>query len=172
VSRRRESWDDRSYRYEREFEERPYRTGWKWFWRIFWTFIVLGVLTGIVGLILNLTGAWANKAAEVVAPPNVEKQFTRVIDNWEALYASAENACIAQSNTDENSPTFVESPEAAYAATFRKIVIDYNRRQANIFEAGFVGPPGYPKEVPRSLGADGEWCDVPAQLDALQAVSE
>lgn len=153
------TWEDR---YD-EFERRPKRTALKWIVGIGGVLIVVGIGIGI----LNWAGAWANKAAEVVAPPNVEKQYTRVIDNWEALYASAENACIAKSSTDENSPTFVESPEAAYAATFRKIVIDYNRRQANIFEAGFVGPPGYPKEVPRSLGADGDWCGVPAQLDAL-----
>lgn len=158
------TWEER----EEEFERSPKRTGLKWLLGIIGVFVVVGVVLGI----LSWTGAWANKAGEVVAPPNVEKQFTRVIDNWEALYASAENACLAKSSTDENSPTFVESPEAAYAATFRKIVIDYNRRQANIFEAGFVGPPGYPKEVPRSLGTDGDWCNVPAQLDALQDSSE
>lgn len=42
----------------------------------------------------------------------------------------------------------VESPAFAYGATYRGIVVDYNRRQKNIFEAGLVGPSGYPKEVP------------------------
>lgn len=163
MSRRRESWDDRADRYSRELEDRPRRTLFKWLLG----FVAVIAVVGIVFGILSWTGAWANKAAEIVAPPNVEKQFTRVIDNWEALYASAENACIAQKNTDEDSPTFVETPEAAYAATFRRIVIDYNRRQANLFEAGIVGPPGYPKEIPRSLGANDDWCNVPTQLDAL-----
>lgn len=158
------NWEDRL----EEFEARPKRTALKWFFGIV---LVLGVV-GITLGIFNWSGAWANKAAEIVAPPNVEKQYTRVIDNWEALYASAENACIAQSQTDEDSPTFVETPEAAYAATFRRIVIDYNRRQANIFEAGFVGPPGYPKEIPRSLGANDEWCEVSTQLDNLQNEAE
>lgn len=164
MSRRRESWEDRGDRYYNEFEARPYRTGWKWFWGILGTVILLSIIFGV----LNFAGVWANKGVEIVSPKNVEKQYARVIDNWEALYASAENACIAIRETDEDSPTFVENPEQAYAATFRRIVVDYNRRQANLFEAGIVGPPGYPKEVPRSLGASGDWCNVPAQLDALQ----
>lgn len=164
MSKQHELWEDRGNRLYKELEHRPYRTGWKWFWGILGTVILLAIVFSVVGFASN----WWKKGVDVVSPKNVEKQYVRVIDNWEALYASAENACIAISSSNENSPTFVESPEAAYAATFRRIVVDYNRRQANLFEAGLVGPPGYPKEVPRSLGADGDWCSVPVQLDSLQ----
>lgn len=159
----RSPWDGRLGEWVHDFDRRPYRTGWKWFWGILGTALLVGIVFTVVGF----ANSWWQKGVEIISPVNVEKQFTRVIDNWESLYAAAENACLAKSSMSENSPTFVESPEQAYAATFRKIVVDYNRRQANLFEAGVVGPPGYPSEIPRSLGSDGEWCAVPAALDRL-----
>lgn len=163
-----ESWEERGDRYYDDLERNPFKTFVKWFFGFVAVVIVLGIIFSIVGFASN----WWQKGVEIVSPPNVEKQYTRIIDNWEGLYASAENACLAIKESDEDSPTFVESPEAAYAATFRRIVIDYNRRMANLFEAGIVGPPGYPDEIPRSLGANDDWCEVPLALDDLKATAE
>lgn len=128
--------------------------------------VFLAVLIGFWGF--GFAMKWWGAATEVVSPANVQEQHRMVLRDWEGLYASAENACIVQTEADENSPTFVEKPETAYAANFRRIVADYNGRMANIFEAQIAGPPGYPEEIPRSLGSDGDWCSVPIALDALR----
>ena len=139
-----------------------------------WVILALLIIAALV--VVGFLNNWGQKAIDVVSPKNVEKQYDLVIRDWEGLYASAENACLAGSpdaQDDGRGPTLVESPEQAYAATFRRIVAFYNEKQANLFKAKIVGPPGYPKEVPRSLGAgESEWCvEVPAALDALKAVS-
>lgn len=48
----------------------------------------------------------------------------------------------------EAAKLYYEARDELAAAQYRKIAIDYNRRQANLFEAEKVGPPGYPKQAP------------------------
>lgn len=156
------SWDER---YDR-FEKRPVRTG------VRWALILLGLLlvTGIVVTIVGFANNWGQKAVKVVSPANVEKQYGVIIDNWEALTASADNACLAQSGeTSEDGPLLIESPEMAYAATYRSVRADYNAAWANVFDAGLVGPPGYPKSIPNwTSGADPDFCTISTNLVLLQ----
>lgn len=124
------------------------------------------VVLSIIGGILSFAGAWGGAAKRIVSPPNVEAQYHAVIEDWQSLLASAENACDAkQSKTDENSPTFVGGdPSLAYAQTYRKTVIDYNQRQHNLFEAKLVGPKGYPRTIP---AYGDQWCSVASKLRAI-----
>lgn len=125
--------------------------------------VAIGVVTTVVGFGLG----WFGKAASVVGPQNVSQQYNCVITEWESLQTAANNACSAQHSTaGNNSPVMVEDPAFAYAATFRKIVVAYNARQKDIFQAKLVGPAGYPSEVPKGLdkGPDTNWCDVAAAL--------
>lgn len=133
----------------------------------------MAVILFVVGIwFLGVGLRWWGAAQNVVSPANVTEQHRMVIRDWEGLYSAANNACTIVANHSENSPTFVEDPASAYAGTFQRIRADYNRRMDNIFEAGIVGPPGYPREVPASLGADGDWCSVPVALDALMDYAE
>lgn len=147
--------------------------------RPIWTSVRTIVVILVVILVVNVTlsaifgvgglfGAWGKEAKRVVSPDNVTQQYAAVIDDWESLIAGADNACQAgSSKQEEGDPTFVESPSTAYSATYRKTVVDYNRRQANIFEAKKVGPKGYPNEIPRFTEATGrnpDWCAVGDRL--------
>ena len=106
--------------------------------------VILAVAIGALGWVFN----WFGKGADIIGPQNVEEQYTQVIQDWESLKTAAENACAASSGPREKGdPVMVEDPAFAYGATYRRIVVDYNRRQKNIWEAGLVGPAGYPKEV-------------------------
>lgn len=130
--------------------------------------VVLAAVFGVIGWF----GGWFGKAADVAGPENVERQYTQVIQDWEALKVAADNACAASNTPREaGDPIMVEDPAFAYAATYRRVVQDYNRRQKNIFEAGLVGPAGYPSEVPNLAEAkepNPQWCKVSAKLDQLQ----
>ena len=126
--------------------------------------VALLLALSIIGGILNFVGVWGNEAKKVVSPANVTAQFDAVITDWQDLQAAADNACGAVTAAKQSGdPTFVEDPAAAYAATYRRIVVDYNQRQQNIFKANKVGPPGYPKVVP-PVGAKPDWCSVSQSL--------
>lgn len=92
---------------------------------------------------------WFSTGKDIVSPDNVTNQYRGIIGNYEGLEAAAANACAAKNNkSEEADPTLVEDPSFAYAANYRKIAIEYNRRWANVFEAKVVGPQGYPKKAP------------------------
>jgi hypothetical protein len=135
------SWDDRG----NELERRPWSTSVKW---------GLGVIAAIVVLSVAYIPAhfalgWFSTAANVAGPGNVTEQFHAVIGDWNAMQAAAGNYCQAKDTPQgPNSPALVEDPAFAYAAQYRHITVDYNERQNNIFEAGVVGPNGYPKNAP------------------------
>ena len=163
------SWDDRADR----FEKKPVSTGLRW------AFVGIGILVlfAVIFGVLGFAGGWANKAAKVAGPANVEKQYDQVITNWESLTSAADNACMAVGSvtTTENSPTFVESPAMAYVATYRSIRVDYNAAQADMFKAKVVGPAGYPSEIPNFVEATGQtpdFCSVGTQLAELKAATE
>lgn len=129
-------------------------------------FVVLWIVIGI----LSFVGAWGGSVKKIVSPPNVEAQFHTVIEDWQGMISNAENACEAEkggSTETENSPTLIGGkPQAAYAQNYRRVRIDYNRRQHNFFEAKIVGPPGYPRTAP-SYQHVTSWCDVSDKLKAI-----
>lgn len=125
--------------------------------------LAVGVLAGC-----SVASGYVQKGAEVISADNLEEQHDRVIRDWRALTTAADNACAAQSADPDG--TLVESPSLAYAATYREVWASYNARTENIFEAGFVGPPGYPKDIPNYVtGPDPDFCDVSAELAELKA---
>lgn len=85
---------------------------------------------------------WFGATADIFGPANVKAQYAAVIEDWNAMEAAAENACAAK-DVSRQGPTFLEDPAFAYKAKYRQIAVDYNRRQANFFEAKEVGPSGY-----------------------------
>jgi hypothetical protein len=99
-----------------------------------------------------------------------------VITKWNALSKSAENACLAQdeSESDSNSPVLVEDPSFAYKATYRSIKAEYNSTMNDIFKAGFIGPSGYPRQIPSDWtdGPKDDFCSVSSQLIDLKATAE
>jgi hypothetical protein len=134
-------------------------------------------LCTVVALAFLAAITWGEKAASVVSPENVEKQYSVVIKSFESLTTAADTACMAGTGVDggPNSPVFVESPAVAYAGTYRNIRTTYNSAQANVFEAGLVGPSGYPKYIPNfpeSIGATPDFCSISMKLVALKEASE
>lgn len=135
-------------------------------WRYLWAGLGAAALAAVLLGIAGWGFGWFGKGVEVVSAGNVSEQHRAVIEDWEALQASARNACSASTKVGEGSPTFVEDPALAYAATYRRLVVDYNRRQQNNFEAGIVGPAGYPKTVPAlDQGPNTDWCAVADRLE-------
>ena len=151
-----------------QLADHPKRTALKWF---LWTVAVVAVL-GLIGGITNFVGLWGNEAKRVVSPANVTEQYNAVITDWQSLMTSADNACSAQTTAKSNvDPTMVEDPALAYKATYRRIVVDYNSRMTNIFQAAKVGPAGYPRTIPafaETTSPKGDWCVVSAKLSALR----
>lgn len=127
------------------------------------------VALGIVFSIIGWFGGWFNEAKRVTSPNNVRNQYATVIGDWQALISEAQNACSAvRAARSDDDPTFVEDPALAYEAKYRSTRNDYNRRQQNIFEAGLVGPRGYPRTVP-NFPSDTSWCDIADQLIAIHS---
>jgi hypothetical protein len=163
------SWDERATR----FEKRPIHTGVIWW---LWGLLLISVAAVII-TVVGFAGNWGQKAVSVVSPENVEKQYSVVIKKWESLTTAADNACMAGAGVDggPNAPVFVESPAVAYAGVYRNIRTAYNSAQANVFEAGLVGPSGYPKSIPNfpeATGATPDFCSISTQLAALKEASE
>lgn len=122
---------------------------------------------------ISYAQGWLGTAADTVGPANVKAQYDAVITDWQALSTAADNACSAtqQASRTTASPTLVEDPAQAYAATYRDIVVDYNSRMADIFKAKIAGPSGYPSSIPafpNASGAKPNWCGVPADLAMLR----
>ncbi len=141
------------------------------------TLKVIGVSAIVIGVLflINLAGGFVNFGFEalhetqrVLSVKNIREQRTAIIQDWQDLLVATGNACNAVSApSNSNSPTFVEDPAMAYAATARNSRVDYNRRQNNLFEAEKVGPPGYPSTIPDGPKMDSakpEWCQISADL--------
>lgn len=172
MEQRMSKWDRRGERAERDFEDRPLRTLFKWVLGAVAILAVLGLVVGAIFGITNWVGSWGNKAADVVGPQNVEKQYNVIIDNWESLTKAADNACAAQASAGSTDTLLVESPAFAYASTYRTVRAKYNQAFANVFDAGLVGPPGYPREIPNwTSGENPNFCTVSTQLAELKETS-
>lgn len=141
-------WEERANRWADRFTNHP----------VLWSALaIIGVVLfiGVVGW----AGGWINAAKEVVSPANVKEQYARVIEDYKAMEVAASNACGAEdSKGSRQGPTFLEDPAFAYKAQYRHITVDYNRRQNNIFEAGVVGPSGYPRNAPTLEEMQAEVC--------------
>ena len=148
--------------------DNPKRTALRWFAG----FLVAVVVLSIIGWFTNFVGLWGSEAATVVSPANVTQQYAAVITDWQSLMTSADNACSAQTAAkSDGDPTMVEDPALAYKAVYRRIVVDYNSRMTNIFQAAKVGPAGYPRTIPafvETTDPKGDWCVVSAKLSALR----
>lgn len=132
--------------------------------------IGIGLLIALLVLFgaISWTAGWFSKAGEVTGANNVEKQHTQIIETFNSVQAAANNACAAGKATKEaGDPVMIERPDVAYGATVRSQVVDYNRRQANIFEAKLVGPSGYPRELP-TPAANEDWCGYAAKVAELK----
>jgi hypothetical protein len=161
--------DDRFDRYAGKVANRPW---WRTFAGLLGIVVAVVVVVAVVFGVLGFIGAWGGEAKRIASPANVRQQHTLVIQDWEAAQRAADNACGAQDAAPRgpDAPTLVEDPAQAYAATYRNIVTDYNRRQRNLFEAKLVRPAGYPGAIPASLqpvGPKADWCAVSAGLREL-----
>jgi hypothetical protein len=136
----------------------------------------IGLIIGVLFLIslaagvVNFGAETVHETRRILSVKNIREQRTAIIEDWQQLLVSVGNACEAvNAKPDENSPTLVENPAMAYAATARRARTDYNRRQHNLFEAEQVGPPGYPKTVPEDTAMDTkspDWCAISETLHA------
>lgn len=137
---------------------------------IVWGAGILAILfvVNAIGGFISIGGEAIKETQRVLSIKNVREQRTAIIQDWQDLLVATGNACGASRKPpSEQSPTFVEGPEFAYAATARKARVDYNRRQNNLFEAEKVGPPGYPSTVPdgpQMDSAEPDWCEIAAHL--------
>lgn len=121
--------------------------------------LLMAVFT--VLLVLRAVFGWGDKAAEVVSADNVSTQHTQIIGTYQTIQQGVAAACNASKGgggASAGDPVVLEDPATAYGATVRRQIADYNRRMANIFEAGAVGAPsGYPKSI-TAPATDQEWC--------------
>lgn len=141
-------------------------SGWKIFWSTVGIFVLIGVVTTVIGFANN----WGRTAVDVVSPDNVKKQHEQIIGKYNSMIAAADNVCtVSKSSATDASkaPTLVENSTTAYQSTFRNIVTDYNSSMENIFKAKIVAPEGYPKSVPLSKLDTKDWCTVSDQIRAL-----
>lgn len=142
LEARAEAWADR---HAGALADRPKRTLAKWFGGFLAVLLVLTIGFGALSWVLS----WGGEAKRVTGVENVREQYATVIEDWQAMEAAAANACQAKDAArEQGDPTIVESPSLAYDSQYRRIVVDYNRRQANLFEARLVGPKGYPRVAP------------------------
>lgn len=139
---------------------------------------LLAAVAGTMLAATALTGcsvaqSYVDKAQEKLSADNVEQVYDKVIGSWNALYAAAQNACeVASAGTDngEGDPTLIESPALAYNATYRTQVAKYNATMHDLFKAGFIAPPGYPRTIPVAQSKD--YCGTVDKLDELKAGAE
>lgn len=140
------------------------------------TKIVLAVIgaflaLGLVFTFLGLAFGWIGAGAKVVSADNVRTQHAVVIGHFNAMDASAKNACTVQKSatgSSDRSPTLVEDPMLAYSATFNSIAADYNSAVDNNFKAGIVAPSGYPESVYINSIDTEDWCTVSKQLQNMR----
>lgn len=117
----------------------------------------------------GVINSWVGKGTEMVSAPHVTEMHELVITHYNALIASSENACNAVTVAGNGrSATLVEDPAMAYAATYRAITADYSSALENVFEAGLVGPPGFPSASQVKSVATDDWCAVAPKLRSLR----
>lgn len=138
---------------------------------IIWS--VVGVILALlVVFVVGFATKWFGTAVDVVSPNNVKAQYEQVIDKFEAMSASAKNACTVQKSSlteNKRSATLVEDPMLAYSATFNRNVADYNSAMDNLFKAKIVAPAGYPSSVDVNQIDTEDWCTVDKQLRNLKS---
>lgn len=105
---------------------------WKWVWRAVAAVVVISVAV----VVLGLAGGWFSGTANLVSFGHSEEETTAVLSDWTQMQAAACNWADAKdTKSGPDDPTLVEDPAFAYAATYRNIKADYDRRVNNLFEA-------------------------------------
>lgn len=140
-------WESRADRFADRFTERPVWTSFK----ILVIILIISTVIWVIGGFFGFLHSWGSKAAEVLGPQNTDAQFTALYGDMESMRVAAQNACqVKDAAHTGNSPTFLEDPTVAYAARYRGIEADYNRRFENIFEASalLIKPGDLPKRAP------------------------
>lgn len=142
LSERTEAWADKR---AGDLADRPVRTSLGLLVKALLALFAIGAVFGVFGLACG----WFNAGKDIVSPSNVREQYRAVIGDYKAMEQAACNAQeAANAKPEEGDPQLIETPGFAYRAKYREIAVDYDRRQANLFEAEKVGPKGYPRESP------------------------
>ena len=132
----------------------------------------LTAIGAVLALIIGgFIASWFFFIADKAGPENVQQQHTEVIDAYNGILNSADNACVMQGTTSDDEgrePTLVEDPNAAYVATFNNSVQNYNDKVDNLFRAGIVRPSGYPDHISVSDLDTSDWCTVSSQVQDLK----
>jgi hypothetical protein len=143
------------------------------------------LMAAVVGVVVSATAlagcsvasGYVKEGERVISAQNLRTQYKYITRDWNSLITTADTACAAQAEgeKDDADPTLVEGPALAYASTYRTVWAKYNARMADVFEAGFVGPPGYPKHIPNFdevTGPNPDFCAVSTHLLELKAEAE
>lgn len=142
-----EIWEDRADRVGGSFTRHP----------IVWIVAVL-VLLGIVGFIVS----WIGAAAEVVSPDNVRQQYALAYQDYNALQATAQNACVirdaVKNATSDDEKTQRESQLLAVQTNYNNIASQYEARMQNIFQAKKVKPTDLPFQAPTESEMESQLC--------------
>lgn len=147
ADRRDDIWEGRADRAYSDLTYKPKRTLAKWAVGIGLVLIFIALIAGIG----KFACGWGNEAARIAGPQNTREQFTALYDLYENMQATAGNVCdVKNSEASVNSPVIIEDPEFAYAAQYRRIEAEYNRRMENEFEAEWllIHPDGLPHRAP------------------------
>ena len=145
INEAKERFEDKFVNQTEKFSKNPVKQSLKVLLIVFAIFIGISIAGGVMGL----AGGWFNKAVEVTGPANVSSQYQAVINDYKAMEAAAMNTCdVTNSPAEDSDPMLIEDPAFAYRAQYRRIAVDYNTRQNNIFQAKLVGPKGYPRNAP------------------------
>lgn len=112
--------------------------------------IVGGAIVGI--LILGWALGWMGGITRVGSVDNVRDQYADGYRNFEALKASARNACRAQNAVeravDANERTQRQTQLVGQEQNYERIAASYNAAMADAFRAKYVKPADLPQSAP------------------------
>lgn len=129
------TWEDRGGRAGNFITRHPFLS----LFGGFAALLAIGAVLAFIGGVFDLAGGHVENQKQAISGPNVKEQNRKIIDLWESMKASADNACDAQSiQKERGDPTLVEDTALAYNATYRDQQREYNRIMANRFEAGLA----------------------------------
>lgn len=148
-------WESRADKLASSITYHPFR----------WVAWVVGfiVVASIIGGIGHFALGWWSTAVKVVSPENVTAQYRLAFQDYNALEAAAQNACIvrdALNGLEPGSDAYNQrqSQLLAIQSNYNRIKSEYEARMQNIFEANKVKPAQLPFEAPSEEGMEGQVC--------------